>query len=178
MARAGTLPWCSGLPLPGAQPCFWDEGIVGIVFRGCPTCLRCPEFLSTSLHQSVSAELHGGGTMERIFGNHRDIWKSKQPQGHGSSPATAPGWVCLWQQAVTCPRALCGVPNWGRDQVMNDSWLGWLWEGHSVRHGSAKFRPQKPHDGCCLCQGYLAKAQGHLGQGGGCCVRTPVHGLG
>lgn len=27
-------------------------------------------------------ELHGGGDIERIFGNHRDIWKSEQPQGH------------------------------------------------------------------------------------------------
>lgn len=62
-----------------ALPCFWDEGTVGIVFRGCPTCLRCPELLSTSLHQFVSTE--SSTVVERIFGNHRDIWKSEQPQG-------------------------------------------------------------------------------------------------
>lgn len=123
LARAETPPWWSGLLLPRAQalpvglPCFWDEGIVCTSVcpggMGCPTWLRSPEHLPPPVCQW--RELHSGGDMERIFGNHEDIWKSEQPQGHEQLPLP-PGWICLWQQAVMCPRTPCGVPNWGRNQ--------------------------------------------------------------
>lgn len=51
---------------------------------------RAPQHLPPSVCQW--RELHGGGGMgRRMFGNHRDIWKSEQPQGHEQDLLMAAG---------------------------------------------------------------------------------------
>lgn len=122
MARAEPPPWCS-LLLPRAQgapvglPCFWDQGIVCIQREG--DVPHASELSGISLHQSVSGESSTVvETWRGFLGTTGTSGSLSGSQAPASTPAPAPGWLCPWQQAVTCPRALCGVPNWGGNQGM------------------------------------------------------------